>query len=345
MAAIPILHEVLPFQATQDYTFTFDIRGVSKQVFYNELEIALSFDTSQIVYQQRIQEFRYQHTVPANTLTNGNQYVAKVRVYDNEEILIGESDPIFFYCFSLPILSIPTIVDGTVGNQTVLFQGTYEQAENELLQSYKFILYDENQNIVSQSPELYDDALQYEFSELENRQKYYIELKVVTVNQMVASTGLIEFTARYLAPKFVSAIELENLSNEASIFVKCNVLRIIGMPDSEPVDYIDNEMIDLRSNGVWFEEGFKLNGNFTIQMWVRDIIDNSIFFKLIANDGSHIKLEYKNNKINLYKMLNDEYVVQRLLGSEDIDTTNQVVFICIKHINGLFDFSYETVGE
>lgn len=341
--AIPILRRVVPFSATEDYTFRFDIAGVSQQIFYNELEIKLSSDTSQTIYKEKIQEFRYQHTVSQGTLINGEQYVVIVRVYNNQQVLIGESNATFFYCFSYPILNIPTIVNGEVGNQTVLFEGEYSQTEGELLQSYQFILYDDNKIEISKSPETYDATIQYEFSELENRQNYYVELKVATVNELIATTGLIEFTPRYVAPRFNSAIELQNLPDEASISVKCNVIRIIGIPDIEPVIYTEDGMVDLRDNGVWFNEGFKLRGNWTLQMWFRDIISDSTFFKLIANDGSYLKLEYTNNKLNLYKMLNDEYISQMLLGGTEIDTIDQVVSICIKHIDGLYDFNYEMV--
>lgn len=343
--AIPSLRKVLPFPATENYLFKFDVSGISQQVFYNELEVKLSSDTSQVLYKEKIQEFRYQHTLPANTLTNGNQYVAVIRVYDNANTLIGESNPIFFYCLSQPNLSIPTIINGEVGNQTVLFQGIYNQSESELLQSYIFILYDDNQNEITRSPEIYSDSILYEFSELESRQKYYIELRVSTLNEMIATTGLIEFTPRYVAPRFNSSLELENLSEEASILVKCNIIRIIGIPDTEPINYIDDDLADLTDNGIWFEEGFRLRGNFTIQMWLRDIIDDSTFFKLIAYDGSHLKLEYKDSKINLYKMIDDNYISQKLLGETEIDTINKSVFICIRHIDGLYDFNYEMVGE
>lgn len=341
--AIPSLRKIYPLPSTTDYTFKFDVSGISQQIFYNELIIKLSSDTSQIKYSKKIQEFRYQHTLTANTLVNGEQYVAIIRVYNYSNELIGESNPIFFYCLSLPQLGIPTIVNGEVGNQTVLFQGTYFQAEGELLESYRFILYDDNKMEIGNSRIIYDTNLQYEFSELENRLQKYIEMEVSTVNGMVHSTGLIPFTPRYIAPRFNSAIELENLHEEASISVKCNIIRIVGIPDIEPLDITSDNKIDLRENGIWFTEGFDIKGNWTIQMWLQDIVPNSVFFKLTAKDGSKVELEYRNNKINLYKMLDNEYIAQVLLGDLVIYTTNQTAFICINHINGMFDFHYETV--
>lgn len=340
--AVPVLRRVFPFPATEDYTFKFDVSGTSKQIVHNELEIKLSSDTSQVVYKKRIQEFRYQHIVPSNTLVNGNQYVALIRTYDFNQVLIGESEPIFFYCFSLPVLQIPTIVDGEVGNQTVLFSGKYYQAEDEPLQHYQFILYDDNKNILDKSPEMFDANIQYEFGGLENRQTYFIELKVFTLNEMQHSTGLIEFTVRYIVPRFNTAVTVENIPDEASIKIECNILRILGWAENEPVEYIDGEMADLRDNSVWFDEGFSIKNNFTIQMWVKEIVDNSTFFTMYARDNSNIQLRYKNNKIYLYKKLNDEYITQMLIGEQEIlPTVSDIIFICIKHIDGLFDFSYE----
>lgn len=341
--AIPSLRKVLPFPATTDYTFEFDVSGVSDQIIYNTLEVKLSSDTSTVLYSQQIQEFRYEHTLPADTLTNGEQYVATIKIYDVSNVLMGESSPIFFYCFSEPILSIPTITDGEVGNQTVVFQGTYAQAENELLQSYQFVLYNDNQFELSRSSEIFDTTIEYEFSELTNRQKYYIELRVWTVNEMTATTGLIEFTPRYIAPRFNSALDLENLPNEASISVNCNIIRIVGIPDIEPVNFINDDYADMTDNGIWFDEGFKVRGNWTLQMWLKDIVIDSIFFKLIALDGSNVELEYKDGVINLYKKLDDDYILQKLIGESVIDTTDQMIFICIKQIDGLYDISYEMV--
>lgn len=341
--AIPSLRKVFPFPATSEYTFRFDVSGISQQIFYNELEIKLSSDTSQVLYKGKIQEFRYQHTIPGDTLTNGDQYVAIVRIYNNSNQLIGESNPIFFYSLSYPVLAIPTIVNGEVGNQTVMFEGTYSQTEGELLESYQFILYNDNQYELTKSPAIFNTNIQYEFSELESRQKYFIELIVATVNGLVYSTGLIEFTPRYVAPRFNSALHLYNLSDEASILAECNVIRIIGIPDIEPVVIIDGSMTDLTNNGITFEQGFKLGGNWTIQMWLQNIVPTSTFFQMIARDGSRIELEYKNNKIRLYKMLDEEYIMQMLIGDTEIDTINQLILICIKHIDGLYELSYESV--
>lgn len=342
--AVPSLRKVLPFSSTEEKTFKFDVSGVSRQIVYNELEITLSSDTSQILYKTKIQEFRYQHTVPVDTLTNGNQYAAIVKIYDSNEVLLGESDPTFFFCFSEMHLTVPTVIGGEVGNQSVNFQGEYTQAEGELIESYRFVLYNDNKIEISRSEDLYDGELSYSFSGLSNREKYYIELKAVTLNELIGTSGLIEFTARYVAPRFSSSLQLENLKDEASIYVKCNIIRIVGIPDTKPVIFTPEGEADLTENGIWFDEGFRIKDNFTLQLWVKGLTEvDDYFFKLLANDGSHLRLDFKDNKINLMKMLDETFTLQRLLGEVVVDSPEDKIFICIKHIDGLYDFSYSKV--
>lgn len=342
--AIPILRSTNPFSSTESKVFNFDVRGTSKQIAHNELEITLSSDTSTTVYNTRIQDFRYEHTLPANTLTNGSQYAAKVRVYDINENLIGESDPIFFYCFSHPDISVPTVSDNEVGNQTVLFEGIYSQAENEPLESYLFVLYDNNQIQISVSPQIYSTTIEYEFTELQNGELYHIELKVITVNGMERSTGLIPFTPRYIAPRFTSSIQLENLYNQAAVRVECNVIQIIGVPETDPVIYVDDEKADIKENKIMFDDGFSITENFTIQMWVEDIQDQSRFFEMKSKHGGKIIMELDGEIIRFKKMLDNDYIVQSLIGEASINPLNQI-YICVKHVNGLYDLNYEEVVQ
>lgn len=343
MSAIPILRKVYPFTATENHIFYFDVYGTANQVIYNELEIRDITDTSIVIYKTKIQEFRYQHDLPRNTLTNGVQYVAILRTYDINQILIGESEPIFFYCFSCPQLTIPTIVNSQVNNQTVIFQGVYNQLENELLQSYIFILYDENKIEVAKSPTLYNVSnIQYEFT-LENNRTYHIEFKVSTVNEMEHSTGLILFTAKYIAPRFSSALTLENLSDEASVKISCNVLQIIGKPLIEPVTYIGNEMVDLRNNVVCFDDGFRVKGNHDLRLWIKDIVPSLPFYTYYSGDGSFVELKFINNRIHLYKYLNEKYILQHIISDEVMNLDDNILFICIQYINGLFDIFTEVI--
>ena len=80
MVTKPILYSIDAFDATQSATFTFYSTG-GNQVVKNQL-IIRNNTTNQIVYQQFVDSFKFEHTVPPNTLTNGTYYNASVITYD-----------------------------------------------------------------------------------------------------------------------------------------------------------------------------------------------------------------------------------------------------------------------
>ena len=342
MSAIPQIRKIYPFSKTNLYTVYFDISGISSQIVYNEIEIRENPNTG-IIYQNRVQEFRYQHDIPLNTLVDGKQYSITMRIYDVNQVLLGTSPVELFYCFSIPVITIPTITNGEVNNQTVSFEGTYTQSQGELLQSYIYSLYDSNQILLSQSNEMYDDLLIYEFSELENNTSYYIELKILTINEMEITTGLIEFIPHYIAPKFNSFIQLENNPQNASVKLTCNVIRILGTNDTV-ISYENNEIVDLTNNHVYFQDGFSTSGNFVVKLWVKNININEVFFKLSTRDNITLELSLINNKIHLYKMRGEDYIVQHItVENEVIPTVDDIVFIDFRQINGLYNLTYSII--
>ena len=71
----PVLNTQVAFDATQAHTFTFTVYGSGAQVTANKLTIRKQSDNS-IVYQQQQTTFKFEHTLPAGSLTNGNYYNA-----------------------------------------------------------------------------------------------------------------------------------------------------------------------------------------------------------------------------------------------------------------------------
>lgn len=284
-------------------------------------------------------------SINQNYFTNGIQYYAIIRVYDVNEVLISESDPEFFYCFSLPSLKINEIDSGQTDSQTVTFNGSYSQAEGEEIQSYIFKLYDSNKLLLAQSDEIFSDTISYEFTNLENKTQYYIELKVLTINDMEHSTGLLSFTPSYIAPRFASAIELTNNKQEASVNVDCNVIRIIGVPINEPVDFLDSGEVDITDNEIYFDRGFSLEGDFTLQLYARDIVEKSIFLEIKSKSGVSLKLHRIGNRISLFKTTKDDMLIQYLFNDLSLDlATDKTLFISLKQVRGLYDMYTEVLG-
>ena len=325
----------------------FEIQPVEvggNQVTQNNLEIQRTLDNV-VVYNQTIQSFQFNHTVPANTLVNGTEYRVRVRTGDISNNFSLFSDWVVFLCLATPVVSIDNITDGIVNNQTFIFEGSYSQANGELLQSYRYLLYNENSILLATSPEMFDGLLQYEFGGLQNQVNYKVELKIITVNLMEATTGLIPFKAEYIQPILTTVINLENKQDEASIQINANVIQIIG--EGENFTYINDEKVDVTgaNSKVWFDEGFTIDRNFTLKIWLEHITENLPFLKLYSGQG-YIELVYYGQRIHAFKhMYNGAFVSHFASSNELTITTLDQVFIFIQQINDLIDIQFEIIEE
>lgn len=328
----PIITNLIqPFPATQSYDVTFNVVG-GDQVVSNELEIQKTLDNLQ-VYLLKIDSFQFKHTIPQNTLVNGIEYKARLRTYNVSGQYSNWSNWVVFYCHSNPQITIPTIVDGKVNNQTVLFTGTYTQAENDLLQSYRFLLYNNLSNLIQSYEEKFDGLLQQEITSLENNENYYIELKTISVHGMEGTSGKIPFLAQYIAPQLTSAITLENLSDEASIKVTATIIQIIGQIGSGLISYENNELVNLKNGMIYFQDGFSLSGNFTLKLWLKNITENTIFLKLVSGLGI-LELKFEENRIHLYKYANNDVFKYHIWTNETISPlSTDIVYIGLQQID------------
>ena len=146
----PVLNSVAAFDANNDMVFTFVSVG-GNQVVANRL-IIKDANTSAVLYDATVQSFAYEHKLPGGTLLNGSYYQATITTYDLGGTGSAPSSPIQFYCFTTPQFEFANLSDGdNITTATYSFIVQYNQIENELLNQYSFILYDEDDNQISTS--------------------------------------------------------------------------------------------------------------------------------------------------------------------------------------------------
>ena len=146
----PIAQGISAFDATQDQTFSFTSSGGS-QVVANQITIRLQDDNS-VVYQNKVETYRFEQIVPANTLTNGNYYNFYFNTYDVGGNESEDSNVIQFYCFSNPTLTLINLpLNNLVESSSYTFGVTYNQTQGELLNYLKFYLYDNLDNLITES--------------------------------------------------------------------------------------------------------------------------------------------------------------------------------------------------
>lgn len=359
---------IRPFDATKSYDFIFYVNG-GNQVLKNNLIIE-DAETGASVYNGTQESFGYKHELMANKLINGKQYKAKLRTggADNKWSQFCEYE--LFYCFSPAKITIPKEIIDTdnqnrVGNQTVDFEAIYTQDELEALQSYRFLLYDSNKDLIKSFPEKFYDGIgnmKQQIAGLENGELYYLQVKTESVNGLLSDTSLIWFRPFYITPRLSAVITPANLKEQGAIKLSSNIIQVIGklydglereiIPSN--IEYVDGEWIDLtRSdyNELIFNDGFEvMQSDYTMKLWCKNIPDDLVFLSLYSKNKKgdvvgKMELLKRNNKIHAYKTLIGNSFKAHF-ASDEFDFTNKLNYmIDIRQISGLMDIGVKEVIE
>lgn len=355
----PILNDIRTFDATEEFAIIFNVFG-GNQVVGNNLVVE-RIDDNNVVYENAIDSFSFTHTIPLNTLENGYNYRVKVRTKDVEGNWSNFSDYKIFWCFSKPTLSIQTIDydnQNRVYNQTVLFETKYSQSEGELLQSYRYILYNENKDLLKSFPEIYSDGSQLltqEITGLENSRLYYLEVKTISANGSLGTTELVHFKPFYIAPTLSVALTPTNLPEQGAIKVNANIVQIVlklydengeEIPFTD-VEYVDDNWIDMNRGDyskLIASDGFRLDqDNYLLQLWCKNIPDENIFMILYSPSG-RTEFFKRNNRIMAYKYLTS-LGYRQYFASNEVDSFNNSDEVSIRVIqdDGLLDIKIDKI--
>lgn len=295
----PILYSIAAFDATKEQTFTFNVLGGS-QVVANTLTIQNNA-TLVTVYSETQTTFKFEHILPANTLTNGTYYQATLTTKDAQGNESSSSTPIQFYCYSQPSFSITNMPTGNIiTNSSFAFNVQYNQIQGEILNAYVFNLYSASGALISTSGTLYNTdttlplTISYLFSGFEDRASYSVEVTGVTANGTQITTGRINFTTNYTTPDTFSFLFLTNNCRGGYITIESNVIGIDGSTNPDPPTYIDNKEIDLRQDSAYVEwnDGYAVNGDWTMRLWGRDFNLGKEIFRFSNANGDIINITY-----------------------------------------------------
>lgn len=276
----PIAQSVPAFDATQSNTFRFVSNG-GNQVVSNRLVIRNN-DTGAEIYNKKIESYRFEHTIPPNTLKNGIYYNFYFKTYDVNNVESPASNVIPFRCYNTPTITIDNIpVTGIIESTTFEVNATYNQAQKELMDFAKFILYDQQENVLFESENIYNSnkppfTLSYTFKGLDNDTNFKVSVKCVTLNKTIVESEKKLFTTRYFTPSMFSVIELENNCEDGYVKIKNN-FKVVDY-ESNPPDigtnpkYLHDGKLHLTESGTyikWFQ-GFAIEKNFTLRLFLEN---------------------------------------------------------------------------
>lgn len=352
----PILYSIPAFDATKEQTFTFaSISG--SQVVANTLTIKDN-STLTTVYSQTQTTYRFEHILPANTLTNGSYYQATLTTKDAQGNESSPSAPIQFYCYSQPTFIISNMpISNVVTNSSFTFNVQYNQIQGEILNAYVFNLYSASGALISTSGTLYNTdetlplTISYLFSGFEDKASYSIEVTGVTANGTQITTGRVNFTTSYTTPDTFSFLFLSNNCQGGYITIESNIIGIDGdTGDMEPI-FINGKEIDLRKDGAYVQwvEGYTVNGNWTMRLWGREFKSGKEIFRFSNTDGDVVTVSYVTDTTQCWfemRAVHKDDLWGYTCESQHIDKpdVNEQLFCWLRRIDNLFELKIENRG-
>lgn len=285
----------ITWQVSGDPSVAYQLR------FFRNTDNSLAYDTGKIT------SFAQAHTLPSNTLSNGLEFKIQITIWNQANASIS-SDNEVFQTSSRPVVTLDTIV--TVPSPSYSFSANYSQAESVAMRSWVVYLYNSDKTKISQSSISIEPSIEYLFSNMKSGTTYFIEFQVTSAKGLVGTSGLIQFEVQYQQPDIKVNLTAENTDN-AGMLISWNTIQIIGSTTKTPI-FIDGTFIDLTNDTFSWSEGFSLSQDFTIKIWMKELVSKKDLFLLKAPTGD-ISLQY-------------DAVLERLIVTKRLD--NKVVERC-----------------
>lgn len=361
----PLLPAIPAFDASSPYTITFTIQG-GDQVVANRLLIQKNSDLS-TVYNNVIESYGFNHTIPANTLQNGEYYVAQIKTYGvNDDITdVNAGSPWSsgspFYCYTTPILTWSNKpANSIIQTSNFIFEFEYFQQENERLYDYVINLYNQSQILIDTSGTKYvsgETLLTHSVSGLLDDTSYYIEINGTTINNTQITSGKILFLVNYYEPYARQSFNVTNDACNGLIIINSNFITIYSSSYPEEPIYVKNDTaVDVKEDGYYVKwDNISQTNDFCIRIWGYDFNSNKLIFTYTQNNTNYnISLfrrdgyEYDSEILKTYYELqvkiddNQPYFIYSNYIDQPLE--NDKIFICIKRINNIYSLYIENLG-
>lgn len=335
--SVPIIKKIIPFDADKEYEISISWNG--NRAYANRI-IIMNSKTLEVVFDDTtpFPSFSLTHKIPAHQLLNGKEYIIQAQIFDQKNTPSLLSSNTNFYTLKTPefyFYNLPN--DHVVSDASFDVSMYYSSHDWESIDNYRFYLYDSTKKELLCSEILYDDMyLNYTYRGLESDCVYYLRCVATTIHGMTLDTGYVEITVKYKTPDNYSRIYATNNPKQGCIQVSTNLI-IIQYNGTEEFEYI-NGMINLIGRTLYYDEGFLVEGDFTLiirgmHLWqteeifkMSNGIDNLNISSRIYTDGTlRFKLSVPNG-IGHYIL----YTEPQKFSNEDMVT------VCVRRIDNIY---------
>ena len=291
-------------------------------------------------------DYFYVLYTPPSGLQNGKQYKIVIKCYGYDyQIESSLSDPVWFNCFTTPVLSFQGIDSSTVtqvNDSSLEVSLQYTQLEGEHLKSFQFKLLNSEKIEIKESESFYSlTNNNFIYTMLNDNTSYWIEAVGYTEYDTQVKV-LANIYVKYIRPVVHSIIRVEP-EDGTGIVTYYTDIRIVN-PERDDYDFIEDNYIDLRGDSIDYKTGFTIQDDYTLIIKLQEGYLGEIA-KILA--GDHIsKLEcievgddvHCRYKFTAYDAEGFEYILySQELTMMTYNINNPVTTIVIQRNNSLYD--------
>lgn len=298
----PTINAITPFDPSIEYTFSFTYDG--DQIVRNKAIIKDNV-TNLTVYDSTNTTMRLGHTIPANTLSSGKQYIIQIQVFDIDSNSSNLSSPVLFYCFSMPTFEFENIKSGAVHKSAnITLALNYTQKESEPLKSFQFFKYSYDKTLLESTSVSYSDkTTSHTFYLLENDTTYYFRAVGETYHGIPLDTGYILLNVSFNTIPANILFQAENDYKNGYVSIRLNI-KDVGYELENNNYTLKNGMLTLKDNSLSYNDGFSVEDDFILLVEAKELplkrflTTNSNAFSLSIINVCNVyycKLEIKNS--------------------------------------------------
>lgn len=291
------------FDAKKEYIFKFVYNNGNIVPTHNRLKIMkLSGET---VYDRKITTYKFEHRLPPNTLTNGEEYKFVIYI-ENDDRKEFSSNTYYFGCLDTPVMSVNNIPnDNIIESSEYRFSISYSQAQGVKPDFIQVILQDSNGNEILRSDNIYNMTnFTYGIKYLKEETNYGMVVRAILKNEFITESRVYPFVYKDFKnpPPFNKLIEAKNVCEQGYVRIRNNFISVEAESNYAPPIPVENSEVNLTKDNDYinWNKGYRIAGDFSIRMVVRQMKLNKVFCQLGSGDN-RIELSFvENSKYNTY---------------------------------------------
>lgn len=353
----PVISSIAPFDAevgtVVNFTYTggitnsyIEIFNIGNELIYdsrNDARVGISQLKQRVIpsaTEVYVNENGEITSNPLKDLANDAQYYIRLTVENDGETATSQKK--LFRCITTPTLSV-YCNDGTnkpLGNSYTLETATFELYADytqvmvdgkiyEDLNSYQFILYDNNFQVIYTSDVYYnllgsDNKHVYiRINGLEQK-RYFLKVMGRTVNGYLIDNDLITVDVEYKSNTQKTTLYVENCHEEGLIKIGTNIHALLYRLGKSPADFMDDEIIDLKDNWLEYYDGLSIIGDYVAYFRFKNAVYNTNLVRISGNGHNVYMNCYKHNTYMSMVELEETYGEE--LPNEEIIKNSELYF-------------------